>query len=50
MNKKQIAQQKLQEWWESGDEQFEVLNEIFEEMYNAGYDESFHDTIELYGK
>lgn len=37
MNSKQIAQQKLQEWWESGDEQFDVLSEIFELRYREGF-------------
>jgi len=38
MNEKQKLQQKLQEWWDSGDEQFDVLTEIFESYYQAGLD------------
>jgi hypothetical protein len=37
--RKNKCYKELQEWWESGDEQFDVLSEIFNSMYQAGRDD-----------
>lgn len=36
LGRKNKAYKKLQEWWESGDENFEEIEKIFNLMYQAG--------------